>query len=82
MEPLRFFLHWVTVASTPFALCEDLRRHVTLLYDDDAVRCRCQRCGVCIETRRRVCMCLLRDERLCFTCYHRARWPMPTLRHT
>ena len=35
----------------------------------------CTRCGVALEGRKRVTMCFVRSERLCFGCYHHARWP-------
>ena len=71
---LRLVLHWCTErAPPPFALCADLRRVLHRAYATDL----CQRCDAVVQTRRRVAMCLVRDERLCFACYHRARWPRP-----
>ena len=73
MTSVRSFVMASTVAPPPFYLCEDLRRHVYHI----ASRATCQRCDALVVTRRRVSVCFLRSQRLCFVCYHRARWPRP-----
>ena len=71
MKSVRSFVMASTVAPPPFFLCEDLRRHVYNMR-------RVPREGYAlVVTRRRVSVCFLRSERLCFMCYHRARWPRP-----
>jgi hypothetical protein len=71
---LQTFLHWSTArASPPYHLCADLRLLVHRVYCD--LDRSCHRCHRALETVRRVKMCIVRDERLCFRCYHRARWP-------
>lgn len=71
MHSVRALLLTSTLAPPPFYLCEDLRRHIHFL----SSRVVCQRCGALVVTRRRVNVCFLRSERLCFVCYQRARWP-------
>ena len=53
------------------AVYEDARRHIYSYVQTGT----CQRCGAVIEIRGRVLACYVRGERLCFTCYHRVRWP-------
>lgn len=62
------FLAWVTIRDS---LCEDLRRHISSLTHT----CHCRRCGAVTDTRRRTVACFIDGERLCFTCYHKSRWP-------
>jgi len=69
---LAVFLGWCTRATaSPFALCADLRWYVYHVFHQTM----CNRCGVVVETSRRVSMCFVRSEVMCFTCWHRARWP-------
>lgn len=62
------FLAWLTVRRY---ICEDIRRHISNMIST----CRCRRCGNDTNTRRRIRACFVDGECLCFTCYHRARWP-------
>jgi hypothetical protein len=69
---LETFLHWSTLrAPPPFSLCQDLHALLYHTYHSSL----CQRCGRVTNTRKRVAMCFVRDERMCFTCYHRSKWP-------
>ena len=59
-------------AGQPVWLCEDLRRHIHAL---SKVTC-CRSCGVVVSTGSgRIRMCFVRDGVLCFSCWHRLRWP-------
>lgn len=67
------FMHAVT-AGSPVYLCEDLRRHIV----DVSEQRHCRRCRCVVSKgkgRDRVHMCFTRDGLLCFTCWHKLRWP-------
>lgn len=69
---LSAFLEWTAVlALHPFYLCEDLRTIVECLYDST----ECTRCGVAVDTKKKLNVCFVREGCLCFRCYHRSRWP-------
>lgn len=60
-----------TLALAHMPLCDDLRWYLHQL-----LRCTiCTRCTRIVQGRRRAAMCFVRNERLCFACYHRAQWP-------
>lgn len=61
--PLLLFFAWARNL-----LCDDLRWHIYHTLRQTL----CTRCGVALEGPRRVTMCFVRSERLCFVCYHRA----------
>ena len=71
---MQTFLHGVTVGQ-PLWLCEDVRRCIHAF--EDCASCRL--CGRIVEHKRgptrRVQLCFTRDGLLCFTCWHRLRWP-------
>ena len=65
-------VNWLCRTSCPYHLSEDLRRHLAYIY----LECLfCSRCGCLVESSKRAIFCIVRSERLCFTCYHKARWP-------
>ena len=57
--------------SAPVYLCNDIQCMVHTYLESHT----CCRCGAIIESRRRVAACFVRGERLCFTCWNKARWP-------
>ena len=59
-------------AHTRDILYEDVRRYIfQLMHPENA----CAYCGALTDTKTHVFACFLRGRRLCFTCWHRARWP-------
>lgn len=68
MQGIRVFLAHI---AKRYRVCEDLQRYIFQLTQTSC----CHRCGVVTETNRRVATCFVGRERLCFACYHRARWP-------
>ena len=73
METLNIFLYWTTSASTPWWLCEDVRRSIVTHYKFDFKYCG--RCHKETENSKHINVCFVRGERLCFNCYHKNRWP-------
>jgi len=65
---LLFFAH------TKDLLYEDVRRHIFHFAKIPCTQCAC--CGAPTESKTRMFACFLRGTRLCFTCWHRAKWPV------
>jgi len=54
-------------------LCDDVCRVIVSF----VFRSVCARCGAATEALGVNRTCFVRGRRLCFACYHRARWPRP-----
>lgn len=67
-----YFLHHIS--TNPPELCEDVRH----LIHDWCHTTTCKRCSKVIGTTNGVFrMCVVGNQRLCFTCYHRLKYPVP-----
>lgn len=61
----------ITTLDDKWLLCEDLRWYIWRL--SYTRQCRC--CGTGLSLDGKISICFVRDECLCFKCWHKSRYP-------
>ncbi len=64
------FLAYVTLRMKPY-VCADIRNYIYKIVH----MTHCTRCGTLVKDSHHIRACFVRGDCICFTCYHRNRWP-------
>ena len=61
----------ITTIDNQWYLCKDIRQHIW----DMSTKIYCHNCQKILPTDGNISICFIRNKNLCFTCWHKKRWP-------
>ena len=61
----------ITTIDNKWYLCKDIRQHIW----DMSNKLHCHNCQKILPTDNHIAICFVRNKNLCFTCWHKKRWP-------